>query len=224
MIYTAASLRKGHKHKNNSFKIFISPKYTIQKYGYAVFSGCQSERRVGEMARPKSDIQREPLSMRVKWHVVKYVVVKASVLGISYNTLLENALIKFLDTTRNMSKMDVYKLCCSPVKIPVRRMPITTTIQSSIQYRAKALAKTLGVLFAEVVEAALQDRVYADLDDIKTGRLNSGVIEEALREYLNVELQNMKKVLPEFERHLKEAEIKYQSSFFACSRPRRGKN
>ncbi len=107
------------------------------------------------MSRPKSDIQRQPLPMRIKVHIMQYVRVKASVLGMSSNILIEDALIKLLKKTRNMSKLDAYRLIRSPVKM--RRIPITTTIQDRVLSEARELAKKLDVLFAEVVEVAIAE-------------------------------------------------------------------
>lgn len=162
------------------------------------------------MARPKSATQREPLPMRIEENTMKYMKIKASVLGVNYNSLIEDALIKFLKKTRNMSKMEVYKLILSPLK--VKRIPISTTIQGSILDEARELAKKSGGLFAEVVEAAITDTIHKDAEDMRAGKL-SKVIEQALKEFLNAEIQYMKTTLPKLEKHLEEAEINIRETY-----------
>jgi hypothetical protein len=140
--------------------------------------------------------------MRIKVHIMQYVRVKASVLGMSSNILIEDALIKLLKKTRNMSKLDAYRLIRSPVKM--RRIPITTTIQDRVLSEARELAKKLDVLFAEVVEVAIAETIYRDAEKMRAGKLPK-ILELALEEFLNIELKHMQKTLPGIENRLKTA-------------------
>lgn len=142
---------------------------------------------------------------------MQYTKVKASVLGLTPNMLIEDALIKLLEKTSKMKLIEEQRLKARIDKI--KRIPISLMINEIVTIKARLLAKNLDVPFVVIIEAALQNMVNSDVDDIKTGKLDSVIIEEALKEYLNIEKQNAKTVLPKLIKHLENAKAKEQNPF-----------
>lgn len=155
------------------------------------------------MARPKLDIERISLSMKIKEHILKYVKIKAATMGLNANILIEDAMSKLLDFTKQMDRMDVYALAASPVKS--KRVPLTTMIDEDILNKTRALAKNLDVPFAQVVEAALFREIRKDMDAIRAGTLVSEALEGAYAQFLNIEIQDSREVLGDIEKKLDEA-------------------
>lgn len=151
---------------------------------------------VPTMSRQKQDTQRMQISMKIKRHILKYVKIRAIVFGVGANTIIEDAVNRLLDTTRKMDKFDIYALVYSPVKL--KRVPFTTLLDKGILDASRALAKRIGVAFAEVVEAAIVDRIHADMTAIQKGELVAEALEGAFTQYFNSETQGSKEVLKDF--------------------------
>jgi hypothetical protein len=117
-----------------------------------------------------SKTKREPLSIRIKDYIMRYIRVKASVLGVRTNILIEDALKQLLEKIETIERMKAFSLIFNPVK--AKRIRITVMINENIAKQAHELAKELDVFFAEVVEAAIILTIREDLKDMKSGKLS----------------------------------------------------
>jgi hypothetical protein len=131
------------------------------------------------MPRQKSETERVHISMKIKEYILKYVKIKAATQSINTNILIEGAMVKLLDATRQMDKLDIYALVSSPIKS--KRVPLTTMIDKNVLADTRAMAKRVDVAFAQVVETALVRYLSAELADLTSRKIiPRGDIENAL--------------------------------------------
>lgn len=165
------------------------------------------------MARPKMEIQRGRLSMRIAEHTMRFLRVRASVLGDSPNVYIEEAMKNLLEMTRDMKRIKTFGLVSNPAK--AKRIPISIMIKKEVIEQVRTLAKCVDVPFAEVTEKAIAIMIHSDMDKIRAGqagKLDCKVILEAYADYHNEEQRLSRNILAGYAKEAKEIEAKQQEN------------
>lgn len=134
---------------------------------------------------------RRPYSVRLKKHLYKYLVIKASLQEaertVTASDLLEAALLPFVQKLETIDRLAALRAVTHHVVD--ERVHINMMVDTNLLAAAQAIAKKYNFVIADIIDAAVIESLYADYAATVNGQvintLAQALVLETIVDYIN---------------------------------------
>lgn len=119
--------------------------------------------------------RRRPYSVRLKKHLYKYLVIKASLQEaertVTASDLLEAALLPFIQKLETIDRLAALRAVT--YHVVDERVHINMMVDTNLLAAAQAIAKKYNFVLADMVDAAVIESLYADYAAVVNGQITN---------------------------------------------------